>query len=301
MPISRRPLVADPSSALESASPAAGVPEGAAQVDARLLAALDTDPQWAWAAFVDRHADFVLQVLEGLGPDPDEVMDRFVFVCEKLAEANFARLRSIRFVDDALGIRPWLRQVTQRLAVDWLWNRHGRRRVAQPVLRLSLRDQEVFRLHFWQGLSAHEIHQSLGSRDGTALRLVDVFDSLERVLAALGSKRIWRLVADRARARPIALDAQPGDSLAARSANPEQQVLAKETAEELERALAHLDARERLVLRLRIEDDMARAEIAELLGSSAREISVTLKRALRKLRIAYSHLREVDRRPEAAR
>ncbi len=258
--------------------------------DQETIALLGREPRVAWRAFLERYANYILAVLHSLGLDRDQAMDRFVYVCEKLSENDFRRLRSVRYVGPEGGLKPWLNQVTRRLATNWVWQRSGRRRLSRPIERRSMRDQTIFKSYFWDGLSAVEIHETLKATTYPSLQLADVLDSLEAIFQTLGPKRIWRLVAQKARrARPVSLDAayqaigyEPEDG----NRDPERRLLAAEEATSLNAAFEGLSVRERLVARLRLEEALAVSEISTLVGIERRDVENTLKRALRKLRRA---------------
>ena len=90
--------------------------------DTDLVGLSATEPQRAWDFFIERYAGLVLATLQGMGFDQDEAMDRFVFVCEKLCEGRFRRLRSVRFAGNRGELVPWIRTVVKNLAVSWAWS-----------------------------------------------------------------------------------------------------------------------------------------------------------------------------------
>lgn len=261
----------------------------AAATDGEILAGFSRAPGRAWTLFIERYADFVLSVLRSLGLDRDEAMDRFVYVCEKLVEDDFRRLRTIRFLGPGGDLKPWLARVTRRLAVNRAWSLAGRRRPNRAIERLPLRDQEIFDLYMWQGYGPSEIHQRLRTAGYPDLGLLDVLDALETILRLLGSRRIWRHVCRHARRRrpvPIA----PGERTAAGfepvdpRADPERELIAKEGSARLSAALDRLGAEQRLVLQLRFEEALTAAEIARILDLPERRVRSLFKRTMRGLR-----------------
>src|SRR5439155_4713598 len=81
----------------------------------------------------------------------DEAMDVYLRVCEHLAADGCARLRRY---DPARGtLASWLNVVVQRVVVDWVRSKKGRRRLFASVKALSAFDREVFELHYWRGQS----------------------------------------------------------------------------------------------------------------------------------------------------
>jgi DNA-directed RNA polymerase specialized sigma24 family protein len=187
--------------------PPAPPPSAAAPSDAELLALFADSPQRAWGLFLERHAGAMLAMLRGLGFDRDQAMDRFVYVCEKLSEDDFRRLRSVRRLGQRSELTPWLRAVVRNLCVNWAWSLEGRRRLLKSIGRLSELDRRVFQLHFWNGRAPSEIFEHLRCTYRHDLSLLDVFESLERILSRLSRKKLWRLVTALARRqRPLSLD-----------------------------------------------------------------------------------------------
>lgn len=262
--------------------------DSGATEDRRLLERLRSDPERAWHEFLDRHAATILDHLRRLGFEGDQAMERFVYVCEKLAEDRCRRLRSVRFVGRHGEIDPWLRTVVERLSVSWAWSVAGRRRLLRPIERLGDLDQRVFALHFWSGLSPAAIEEQLRA-EHRAVDLAAVLDALSRVLDVLSPTKLWRLVAARARRGtpvPLTDEASDGRPLepAAAVADPEAALLRKEAETRLDHALAFLTSRERLAIQLRYEESLTFGDIGALLGCSVRQARTIHDRALTRLR-----------------
>ncbi len=109
--------------------------------DTDLLTLFRCDPQQAWKLFIDRYADFIFSHLHTSGFNYDQAMDRFVYVCEKLCEQDFRKLRMIRYAGRSGDLTPWLRKVIKNLCINWAWSAEGRRRLFKSVERLSPRDR----------------------------------------------------------------------------------------------------------------------------------------------------------------
>lgn len=237
--------------------------------DAELLRLFRDDPGRAWPVFLERYADRILGWLHHFGFDDDEAMDRFVFVCERLAEDRCHRLRSIPRLGDDGELVPWLRQVVRNLTTTWARSTEGRRRLFRCIEELSDQDQEVFRLHCWHGLRASDVYERLRA-SGRRIELIDVFGSLERIYGALTEAHRWRLLCQIGRvARPESLDAREahtGWQPAETAADPETRAVVADERRRLATALGRLEARDRLALQLRYEETMDYREIAEVLA-----------------------------------
>lgn len=258
--------------------------------DEELLALFDTDPERAWDEFLDRYAGLVLAILRHLGFDHDEAMDRFVYVCEKLCEQKFRRLRTIRFAGRQGEITPWLRTVVKHLSVNWAWSVDGRKRLFKSIAELPARERRTFELYFWRGLAPSEIHEQLRVEEQSGVRLVEVLDALEVIFAHLSENQKWRLMSQLTRNRQavriadedpetrIAFEPQDGE------VNPEEALLRQERRQFVEEALAGLAPRERLVLQLRYEEALTFAEVAEIMSLSLSTVKSSVRTSLDRLR-----------------
>ena len=132
-------------------------PETAALSDAALLVLFRSQPQRAWELFIDKYARLIITRLRRFGLDYDQAMDRFVYVCEKLCEQDYRRLRSVRYLGSSGELTPWLVQVVRNLAINWAQSQEGRQRLSKPIAQLGRLDQKVFEAHFHLGLIPSEI------------------------------------------------------------------------------------------------------------------------------------------------
>ncbi len=257
--------------------------------DQELLTLFSSRPDQAWPCFLDRHTETILRHLRRLGFSGDDAMDRFVYICERLAEDGCRRLRTVTFAGRDGDLAPWLNTVVERLAVNWAWSTDGRRRLLRPIERLHTLDQRVFALHFWQGLPPAAIEERLKA-EHTPTELPDVLDALARVLDVLSPNKLWRLVAGLARRRaPASFSIDDyGDSFVAEPAAPgedaETALLRAESEMQLDQALSVLEPRERLIVQLRFEEALTFKEIGTLLGISARAARSAGDRAIGALR-----------------
>ena len=257
--------------------------------DEEIPALFHRDPELAWRIFIEKYADVIFATLQRLGFDYDEAMDRFVYICEKLCEQDFRRLKSIRHAGSFGDLTPWVRTVAQNLSVNWLWSVEGRKRRLKPITRLPLQDQRVFEMYFWKGLSPSQVTEQL-RLEHQDIQLASVLDSLERIFSVLSQKKLWRLMGNLARARrEISLDEinpETGMNLDPKdpSMNPEESVLEKEATAKMSQALKELSVRERLAVQMRYEDGLELWEIKKILGRPEKEIKNSLKTAIQKLR-----------------
>jgi RNA polymerase sigma factor (sigma-70 family) len=183
----------------------------------------------------------------------------------------------------------WLRAVVRNLCLDWHRQEFGRQRPFTSISRLSVFDQEVFKHVYERGVSAAETRQLLQSKfpDVTPERVAESQDRIEQSLTA---KQRWRLSiqsARRARGAPTTLaeaEAIPVETADSRP-DPEALALFEETRRALNRALDRLSKSERLLVRLRFEQELTLQQIAELLNlGNAQRVDRQIKEILVRLR-----------------
>lgn len=246
----------------------------------------------AWDLFLDRYADVIFHHLQRLRFDYDDAMDCFTYICEKLVENDFRRMRAIHHTGRSGELTPWLLKVVERLSVNWIWSQKGRYRLFKPIAKLSKSDQRVFEMHFRYGLSPVSIYEQLRVELQQEMALGDVFDALERIHGALSPVKRWRLLCQLARARgALSLDQLRDDAdapfePAAADDDPESGLIRREEQQRMERVLAMLNPRERLIVQLRYEDGLEFREIAAILHLDDREVKEHMASASRTLRLA---------------
>jgi RNA polymerase sigma factor (sigma-70 family) len=247
------------------------------------------DPHEAWTAFLEEYSALIFQVCRYFEKDLDRASDCFQFVCEKLSEDRFRRL--LRFkAEGSASFSTWLRAVVRNLCLDRRRKEYGRPRRFRSISRLSGFDQEVFSCVYESGVSAEETLRLLQSRfpDVSSERVAESRDRIEEVLT---SKQRW-LLSIRSKRRPQEtnptveeVEAAPQEIPDPRP-DPETQALLAARRGALDRALDHLSKRERLLVRLRFEQELTLEQIAKLLDlGNAQRVDRQIKEILERLRI----------------
>jgi DNA-directed RNA polymerase specialized sigma24 family protein len=261
-----------------------------ALTDSELLSLFHHNPSQAWRLFIDRYANAIFSLIRSLGFDYDAAMDRFVYVCEKLCEKDFRRLKAIKYAGSRGDLTPWVRQVVKRLCINWAWSEDGRKRLLKPIARLGPFEQRVFELYFWQGLSPSEIDERLRLEHFAEVEAAAVFEALDLILSQLSEKKLWRLISNLARTRgSLSLDDVDEETglrldLPDEDAGPETTLLRQEQDRILQRALSHLSDRQVLALQFRFEHALSTHEVAEIMRLDEREVKKLLDSSLERLR-----------------
>lgn len=244
------------------------------------------DSEEAWALFLAQYAAIILQVVKHFERDGDFVPDCFQYVCEQLSANSFRRLRKFQSRGPAM-FSTWLRAVVRNLCLDWRRKRFGRRRIFNSISRLSIFDQEVFRHLYERQLSIEDAFHSLRTLYPT-LTHAQLEESSTRINSSLTAKQSRLLAARQANpGQPTAnLESSAAEAnVPDPSPNPETLALLKERAATLRQALGRLPSRERLLIRLRYEQELTLEQIADLLDlGNAQRAERQIRAVLVKLR-----------------
>ena len=254
-----------------------------------LLAQLNSrDPEEAWSVFLAAHSATILRIVRHLEQDSDSVPDCFQFVCEALCANSFHRLKKFRPGGPAL-FSTWLRAVVRNLCLDWRRKQFGRHRFFKSIARLSGFDQEVFRHLYERRVSLEEALEAVRS----------IFPNTTRAEVAESIPRIEKVLTGRQRqmleARVMQQGSQtsnfdlPAASVAAipdPSPNPEGLAELAQQALALKRALGRLPPQDRLLIRLRFDQELTLDQVAKLLDMG------NAQRAERQIKAVLSRLRK---------
>ncbi len=246
------------------------------------------NPEEAWGRFLDDYASTVLQVVRQVERDSDSVPDCFQFVCERLSANSFRRLRKFRPQGPAV-FSTWLRAVVRNLCLDWHRKQFGRPRFFRSIAMLSVFDQEVFRHLYERRVSFDETFQSLRLTfpDITHTRLAESSARIEKELTTRQRQLLDARLSRRASQTSPSFDdvAAVHPHIPDPGPNPEAQAVLQERALALRRALGRLPQRERLLIRLRFEQELTLEQVATLLDlGNAQRVERQIKVVLAKLR-----------------
>jgi RNA polymerase sigma factor (sigma-70 family) len=242
--------------------------------------------QDAWSVFLEDYGGTIFQVIRHFESESEGAADCFQFVCEHLCEGQFRRLR--RFAPHGPAkFTTWLRAVVRNLCLDWQRKQFGRPRMFRSVARLSELDQQVFHLVHERGITEQEALLHLAP-DFPELTPQILSESIERINQVLTPNQNWVLRTRSAfgARRAVASDERTERAEPASAAlDPETLAVTAQRNRLLGRALRKLPAREKLLLRLRFEEEMTLDQIAKLLQlGNAQRVDRQIKQILSVLR-----------------
>jgi RNA polymerase sigma factor (sigma-70 family) len=233
-----------------------------------LLARLSAEQSGtAWREFVKQYSALIMHTVRRHENDHDRVSDCFLFVTAALSDDGFRRLLSYR-PEGPARFRTWLMAVVSNLCIDWRRRQDGRIRPIQAVSRLPELDQLVYRHIYQRGLSRAQCLLALQPKfpDLTEQQLADINARLFVLLTP--QQRFHSGVRS---GTTVSLDGRstPGESGAAGTLEepgpgPDELALQAQQQSRLQAALSRLPPQQRLLLRLRFEQDLTLAEVARL-------------------------------------
>jgi len=255
----------------------------------RLPALLAEDHEKAWDEFLNGYSPLILQIVHLFERDHDQIEDCFVFVCERLKRNNLRRVR--RFdAGGAATFATWLRAVVRNLCLDWRRHRFGRPRLFRSIARLPELDQEVFRCLHHRRLRETETFHAVKALYPSLTRS-ELADSISRVNKSLSHHQSWLLVSRAPRLESISASSNnPGSSdrdidLPDREPDPETRSAQQESLTALRKAMSGLPPQQRLLLRLRYEQELSLGQIAHLTQlSSPLAVQRIIQRAIATIR-----------------
>lgn len=212
------------------------------------------DLDGAWSTFVDRYRRLIFAQIRRATTEPDDVMDIFAHVCERLRENDLARLRTFAFAPTPrASFATWLVAVVRNLIVDWFRARDGRSRV-EPPRSLSPLGRRIYELVFLEHRSHREACELALLSNGTGATAADVGRALREAHRAALTGAVGT------RVRPVAV--APLTEWVAPSVDS---AAADDAGEALRLAMQALDVETQLVIQLFVVDEMPAADIAHVL------------------------------------
>lgn len=242
-------------------------------------------PDAAWTSFLDHFAGQIMRVVRQRQYNPQQADDCFLFVCECLSDDGFRRLQQFH-PERGVPFRSWLDAVATNLCVEWHRREFGRLRVPPAILRLSDRDQEVFKYRYQKDLDLQTCLHLLQQKE-PQLNRAELANSLSRIQSALTGRQRWNYARQHERGSTPLVHGSETTEQADHQPGPEASTAERQQQSKIRWALSQLQAEDRLLLRLRFEQDLPFADVARIAGLS------NLHLARRRIEAALSQLQEL--------
>jgi RNA polymerase sigma factor (sigma-70 family) len=195
----------------------------------------------------------------------EQLNDCYLFICEKLSENNFHRLVSYK-PEGSASFRSWLRVVVTNLCIDWRRQEQGRERPFAAIAQLSQIEQLAFKYKFQRRMNLQACLETMQMQfpDLTEMQLAS---AISRVNTSLTPSQHWLLSAKYA--ETVSTDSTESDQAAQQLGDPgpEPDIAAAlaQASEQLKAGLDKLAPRQRLLLKLRYQQDLSLKEVARLM------------------------------------
>lgn len=233
-----------------------------------LLARLSSDQaESAWNEFLRRYSSLVFHVARQYESNEERTSDCFLYACGQLSDNSFRRLQSYR-PDGPAQFRTWLTSVVSNLCIDWRRKLHGRYRPTTAIARLPDLEQLVYRYIYVRGMTREHCLRVLQARFPglTDLQLSEIN---ARLFSLLTSRQRWQLSArtrDSISLDEATLSDQEDAPIQPEDPGPGPEALSQMEQDRglLDAAIAQLQPRHRLLLRLRYQQDLTLEEVARL-------------------------------------
>lgn len=257
--------------------------------DQALIARFSTDPAGAYHDLLARYSDVLLRMIRRFIQDPDEVMEVYTTICERLRANDYLALRRFH---TATTLQPWLSIVVANACRD-RFRKTRAMSVPQAVLdRLSERERLVFKYYYQEHQRHEDIAQRIAHRHGLPCTALEVVRDVARIDALLTTGRRWFLIAALNANRPaLSLDVlreETGYQPTAHSefGSFEEALDQQERVEMLNTSLEQLAPNDRLLILLRFEHGLTAPQIAGILGyENHRQVYTRLRTVFNQLRV----------------
>jgi len=221
----------------------------------------------AWSEFLARYSPLILHVIRRHDAGDGPATECFNHVCAALSDNGFRRLRSFR-PDGPACFKTWLMAVVSNLCVDWHRQQQGRIRPTPCILHLPELDQQVYQCIYVRRMSRAQCLQELMPRF-PELTDATVSEINARLFVLLTPQQRWQLsVRTRVLQHANRRLSTEVDHLAERvmepGPGPDDLTAELQEQRQLRDAMARLPVEQRLLLRLRYDQNLTLAEVARL-------------------------------------
>jgi len=223
----------------------------------------------AWKAFLRSYGKIIMQVARQYENDKDRADECFLYVCEKLSDDGFRRL--LQFDSSrAVSFRTWLHSVVSNLCIDWYRNVFGRARPYRVIAAAPAFDRLVYQYKFEWCMSLETCFRALQPAypDLTRNQLAR---TISRIHTMLTPRQRWQLSFRKRETASIAdTDSVSGNSTSVElidpGPGPDAIAQLQQDRQALLEAMSCLTYQQRLLLRLRYQQDLPLKEVARLAG-----------------------------------
>jgi DNA-directed RNA polymerase specialized sigma24 family protein len=235
--------------------------------DVVLIQRFKTDPEGGYQELLARYTPVLLRMIRRFLKDPDDIMETYTAICERLRSSDFQALRNFRINSE---LTPWLSVVVANACRD----RFRKQRVVSApqsvISKLTDRQKHVFKYYYQEQLPHDDIAELLKSKHRIPCTPSHVSSDIQQINELLSVNKRWHLLAALRANRPTV----SFDDLAEMGIQPvDKSTLLEnhgdgvddENVAHLQRAIGNLDAEDQLLIQLRYEQGMRANQIAKVM------------------------------------
>ena len=235
--------------------------------DSTLIERFIQDPEGAYAELLERYTPMILRMIRRFMNDPDEVMEVYTAICERLRSNNYLALRRFRINGE---LTPWLSVVVANACRDRF---RKRRMVSAPqsvISKLDEREGLVFKYYYQEHLPHEDIAETISSKHSLPCTALDVVRAIEKINDMLTVNKRWHLLAALNMNRSV-LSIEDLRQMGFQPASPDsledmdEALRNRERIQLLNGAIENLEPEDQLLVLLRFEHGMKAAQIAEVM------------------------------------
>lgn len=235
--------------------------------DQALIDRFRDDPEGAYVALLERFTPVLLRMIRRFMRDPDEVMEVYTSICERLRANNYQALVRFRTNSDLM---PWLSVVAANACRDRLRKRRVTSVPRSVLAKLNPFEQLVFKYYYWQRLPHEDISEIVNSKHSTPCTALDVIQAISKINDLLTINKRWLLLVALNANRP----ALSIDELAENGFHPavtdgmgdiDEAFRHREQIDRLSDAMGQLEHEDQLLVLLRFEHGMTAPQIADVM------------------------------------
>jgi DNA-directed RNA polymerase specialized sigma24 family protein len=235
--------------------------------DTALIQRFKTDPEGGYSELLDRYTPVILRMIRRFLKDPDDIMETYTAICERLRGSDFQALRNFRINSE---LTPWLSVVVANACRD----RFRKQRVVSApqsvITKLSDRQKHVFKYYYQEQMQHDDIAELVKSKHRIPCTTADVMRDVQHINGLLSVNKRWHLLSALRANRPTvsfedlaAAGIQPVDKSTLLEAQGDG--VDEDNIAQLQKAISYLDAEDQLLIQLRYEEGMRASQIAKVM------------------------------------
>ena len=254
--------------------------------DTALIKQFTVDPSSGYSSLLDKYTPVILRMIRRFLSDPDEVMETYTSICERLQHNDYQALRRFRINSE---LTPWLSVVVANACRD-RFRKNRMTSVPNSVIsKLNSCEKLVFRYYYQDHIPQSEIPELIQGKNGKMCTSEDVAKAIEQIDELLSVNKRWHLLAALRANRPmLSLDdlTEMGIAPAGYMPSPDQVGIPDgDRVGQLNKAIGDPDPEDQLLVLLRFEHGMRAQQIAKVMQfENHKYVYTRLRTIINKLR-----------------